>query len=58
METWGLLSRRSVRGTPTDVNDENIGTQVEVSHSTPYPVVRMVLDDCSLEDGKGVLRID
>ena len=58
METPGLLSRISVRGTQTDVNVENIRMQIEVSNSTPYQVVRTVLDDRSLEDGKGILRID
>jgi len=58
METRGLLSRISVRGTLTDVHDKNIRTQVEASNSTPYPVRRTVLDGHSLEHGKSVLRID
>ena len=55
METWGLLSRISVRGTLNDVHKKNTCTQVEASNSTLYLVTRTVLDDRSLEDGKGVL---
>jgi len=58
METQGLLSRVSVRGTLTDVHNEIAHTQVEVSNSTFYPVTRTVIDDRSLEDGKGIERID
>ena len=58
METRGLLSRISVRGTLTDMHIENIRTQVEASNSTPCLVIRTVLDDCGLEHGKSVLRID
>jgi len=58
MEARGLLSRISVRGTLTDAHIENIRTQVEASNSTPYPVMRTVLDDHSLEHGKSILRIN
>jgi len=58
METRGLLSRISVRGILTDVHNEIAHTQVEAPNSTLYPVTRMVVDDRSLEDGKGVERID
>ena len=58
METRGLLSRISVKGTPTDVYDGNTRTQVEASDSTLYLVTRTVLDGHSLEHGKSVLRID
>jgi len=58
METRGLLSRISVRGTLTDVHDKNAHTQVEASDSTLYLVTRTVLDGHSLEQGKSVLRID
>jgi len=58
METRGLLSRISVRGTLTDVHNKNTHTQVEASNSTLYPVTRTVLDSHGLEDGKNVLRID
>jgi len=54
METRGLLSRLSVRGTLTDVHDENTHTQVEASNSTLYPVIRTVLHGHSLEHGKSV----
>jgi len=57
-ETRGLLSRISVRGTPTDVHNESARTQVEASDSTLYLVTRTVLDGHSLEHGKSVLRID
>jgi len=53
-----IVSRISVRGTLIDVHIENIRTRVEASNSTPYPVVRTVLDDRSLEHGKSVLRIN
>jgi len=58
METRGLLSRISVRGILTDVHNEIARTQVEAPISTLYPVTRMVIDDCSLEDGKGVEQMD
>jgi len=58
METRGLLSRISVRGTLTDVHDEIARTQVVASNSMLYPVTSMVIDDRSLEDRKGVERID
>jgi len=54
METRGLLSRVSVRGTLTDVHDKIARTPVEASNSTLYPVTRTVIDDRSLKDGKGV----
>jgi hypothetical protein len=49
-----LVSRIAVRGILTDVHDEIARTQVEASNSTLYPVTRTVIDDRSLEDGKGV----
>jgi len=52
------VSRISLRGTLTDVHIEKIRTQVKASNSTPYPVIRTVLNDRSLEHGKNVLRID
>ena len=58
MEARGLLSRISVTGILTDVHNEIARTQVEVPYSTYYPVTRTVVDDRSLEDGKGVERID
>ena len=58
METQGLLLRISVRGILTDVHNEIARTQVEAPNSTLYPVTRMVIDDCSLEDRKGVERIN
>jgi len=58
IETRGLLSRISVRGTSTDVHAEIVHTQIEASHSTPCPVARTVVDDRNLEDGKGVERIN
>jgi hypothetical protein len=58
METRGLLSRISVRGTLTGVHDEIARMKIEASNSTLYPVTRTVLDDRSLKDRKGVERID
>ena len=58
METQGLLSRVSVRGMLTDVHNEIARTQVEAPNSTLCPVTRTVIDDRSLEDGKGVEQID
>jgi len=58
METRGLLSRISVRCILIDVHDEIARTQDEASNSTLYPVTRTVIDDRSLEDKKGVERID
>ena len=58
METRGLLSRISVRGILTDMHDEIECTQVEASNSTLYLVTRTVIDNRSLEGGKGVERID
>jgi len=52
------VSRISVRGTLTDVHDENARTQVEPSNSTLFPVTRTVLDSHSLEHRKSILRID
>ena len=57
METRGLLSRISVRSTPTDVHVRIIHTQFEASYSTLCPVTHTVIDDLSLEDRKGVERI-
>jgi len=54
MEAQGLLSRILVRGILTDVHNEIARTQVKAPYSTYYPVTRMVIDDRSLEDGKGV----
>jgi len=48
------LSRISVRGIPTDVHNEIIRTKVEIPNSTLYTIMRIVIDDPSLEDGKGV----
>jgi len=47
-----------VRGTPTDVHVGIIHTQFEASYSMLCPVTRTVIDGHSLEDGKGVERID
>jgi len=58
VQSRSLVSRISVRGTLTDVHIENIRTQVKASNSMPYPVMRTVLDDRSLEHRKSVLRID
>jgi len=58
MESRGLLSRVSVRGILTAVHNEIARTQVEVPKSTLYPITRIIIDDRSLEDGKGVERID
>ena len=52
------MSRVSVRGIPTDVHNEIARTQVEAPNSTLYPITRIIIDDHSLEDGKGVERID
>ena len=52
------MSGISVRGTQTDVYDENTRTQVEASDSTLYPVIRVVPDGHSLKHGKSILRID
>jgi len=51
------VSRISVRGTPTDVHVGIIHTQFEASYSTLYTVTCTLIDDNSLEDGKGVERI-
>jgi len=53
-----LLSRVSVRGTLTDAHNEITCTQVEALNSTPWSYMCVVVDDCSLEDGNGVERID
>jgi hypothetical protein len=58
METRGLLSRVSVRGTLTDAHNEITRTQVEALNSTPWSYMCAVVDDRSLEDGNGVERID
>ena len=58
METRGLLPRVSVRGTLTDVHNEIAHTQVKAPNSTLYPIVRIIIDGRSLEDRKGVERID
>ena len=58
LETRGLLSRISVRGTLTDVHSESIRTGVEVTDSTPPLVARTVIDDHGLEHGKSLVRID
>jgi len=50
METWGLLSRISVRGIPTDVHNEIVRTKVEIPNSTLYTITRIIIDDLSLED--------
>jgi len=58
METRGLLSRVSVRGTLTDAHNEITHTQVEALNSTLLSVIRIVIDSRSLEDVKGVERIN
>ena len=58
METQGLLSRVSVRGTLTDTHNEITRTQVEALNLTPWSYMCVVVDDRSLEDGNGVERID
>ena len=45
-----------MRGTLTDVYNENTRTQVEASNSTLYPVIRTVLDSPGLEHGKRLER--
>ena len=55
---YSYLSRISVRGSPTDVHNENIRTPVEAFNSMPYPVIRAVLDDHGLKYGKSVLQIN
>ena len=52
------LSRVSVRGTLTNVHNEITRAQVEALNSTPWSYMCAVVDDRSLEDGKGVERID
>jgi len=54
METWGLLSRVSVRGTLTDAHNEITRTQVEALNSTPWSYMCAAVNDRSLEDGKGI----
>jgi len=58
METRGLLSRVSIRGTLTDAHNEITRTQIEALNSTLYPYMRAVVDDRNLEDGNSVERID
>jgi len=58
METRGLLSRVSVRGTLTDAHNEITRTQVEALNSTPWSYKCTVVDDRGLEDGNGIERID
>jgi len=58
METRGLLSRVSVRGILTNVHNEIVRTQVEALNLTLCSVTRIIIDNHSLEDGKGVERID
>jgi len=58
MEALGLLSRISVRGILADVLNEIAHTQVEAPYSTYCPITCMVIDDRSLEDGKGIERIN
>jgi len=57
IETGGLLSRISVRGIPTDVHNEIIRTKVEIPNSTLYTITCIIIDDPSIEDGKGFKRI-
>jgi len=57
IETQGLLSRISVRGIPTNVHNEIIRTKVEIPNSTLYTITRIIIDDPSIEDEKGVERI-
>ena len=42
----------------TDVHNEIARMQVEAPNSMLYPITRIIIDDRSLEDGKGVERID
>ena len=52
------LSRVSVRGTLTDAHNEITHTEVEALNSTPWSYMCAAVDDRSLEDGKGIERID
>jgi len=45
------------KGIPTDVHNEIVRTKVEIPNSTLYTIMRIIIDDPSLEDGKGVERI-
>jgi hypothetical protein len=47
------MSRISVRGIPTDVHNEIIRTKVEIPNSTLYSITCIIIDDPSIEDGKG-----
>ena len=58
METRGLLSRVSVRGTLTDAHYEIARTQVEVLSSTLWSYVCTAIDGRNLEDVNSVERID
>ena len=58
METRGLLSRVSVRGTLTDAHNEITRMRVEALDSTLWSYICAVVDDRSLEDGNGIERID
>jgi len=48
---------RRLTGIPTDVHNEIVRTKVEIPNSTLYTITHIVIDDLSLEDGKGVERI-
>jgi len=58
METRGLLSRVSVRGTLIDAHNEIIRTQVEALNSTLWSYVCKAIDGRNLEGGNGIERID
>jgi len=58
METRGLLSRVSIRGTLTNARNETIRTQDEALDLTLWPCIYAAIDGRSLEDGNGVERID
>jgi len=58
METRGLLSRVSVRGILTDAHNEISHTQIDALNSMLYSAICTFIYDRSLEDRKGVERID
>jgi len=58
MKTRGATVEDISEGTPTDVHVGIIHTHFEASYSTLGPVTRTVIDGRSLEDRKGVERID
>ena len=58
MDTRGLLSRVSIRGTLTDARNETIRTQDEGLDSTLWPYTCAAINGRSLEDGNNIERID